>query len=88
MNLVFSLIKEESERQYLPELEPYCAKIKLFKRTSKPFTLGNMFRTMFSSYPFLVIRNYVPETIKAIEDSDVCLLMIGRRSILFTLYDL
>lgn len=64
---LFSLIKEQSERQYLPELEPFCKKIHLFKRSSKPFTLTNITRTLFSSYPFLVVRNYVPETIKAIE---------------------
>lgn len=65
---LFSLIKDESERQYLSELEPYCAKIKLFKRSSKPFTFQNIFKTLFSSYPFLVIRNYVPETITAIHE--------------------
>jgi len=64
---LFSLIKEESERQYLPELEAFCTKVKLFKRSSKPFTLTNVFRTLFSGYPFLVIRNYVPQAIKAIE---------------------
>lgn len=65
---LFSLIKDESERQYLPELESYCKKIKLFKRSSRPFTFSNIIKAVFSSYPFLVVRNYVPETIKAIEE--------------------
>lgn len=65
---LFSLIKDENERQYVKELEPYCAKIKLFKRSSKPFTFQNIIKTIFSSYPFLVIRNYVPETIRAIHE--------------------
>ncbi len=64
---LFALIKDESERQYLPELEKYCSKVKLFKRSGKPFTLKNIFRTAFSSYPFLVIRNRSPETIKAVK---------------------
>lgn len=64
---LFSLIKEDSERQYLPDLEPYCKKIQLFKRSKKPFTFKNIIKTLFSSYPFLVIRNYVPETIDAIQ---------------------
>lgn len=64
---LFALIKENSERQFIPELEKYCAKVKVFKRSNKPFTFKNIYRTLFSSYPFLVVRNYVPETIGAIE---------------------
>ncbi len=64
---LFSLIKEDSERQYLPELEKYCKKVKLFKRSKKPFTPHNIVHTALSSFPFLVIRNHVPETIKAVE---------------------
>ncbi len=63
---LFALIKDESERQYLPELEKYCRKVKLFKRSRKPFTIKNILQTAFSSYPFLVMRNHVPETIKAV----------------------
>lgn len=64
---LFALIKEENERQYIPELEKYCAKVKVFKRSSKPFTVKNIFKTLVSSHPFLVIRNHVPETIKAVK---------------------
>jgi len=63
---LFALIKDENERQYLSELEKYCWKVKLFKRSRKPFTFRNIWQTAFSSYPFLVIRNHVPETIKAV----------------------
>ncbi len=65
---LFALIKEENEKQYLPELEKYCAKVKLFKRSKKPFTLRNILTTAFSSFPFLVIRNHVPEVTRAILD--------------------
>lgn len=64
---LFALIKDESERQYIPELEKYCAKVKVFKRSRSPFTFTNIIKTAFSTYPFLVIRNHVPETIKAVE---------------------
>ncbi len=64
---LFSLIKEDSEKQYIPELEKYCKKVSVFRRSQKPFTLRNIVKTLFSSYPFLVIRNHVPETISAIE---------------------
>lgn len=65
---LFALIKEDSERQYIPELEKYCTKVKVFKRSKKPFTLRNILKTGFSSFPFLVMRNHVPETIKAVEE--------------------
>jgi glycosyltransferase involved in cell wall biosynthesis len=64
---LFALIKEETERQYIPELEKYCHKVRVFKRSQHPFTLKNIIKTAFSSYPFLVMRNHVPETIKAVE---------------------
>lgn len=64
---LFALIKEDNERQYLSELEKYCYKIKLFKRSKKPFTLKNILKTGFSSYPFLVIRNHVKETIDEVK---------------------
>lgn len=64
---LFALIKEESERQYIPELEKYCKKVVVFKRSQKPFTFRNILNTAFSSYPFLVIRNHVQDTISAVE---------------------
>ncbi len=65
---LFALIKHEEEKEHIAELEKYCTKVRVFKRTSKPFTLGNIFKTAFSRYPFLVIRNYVPEAVKAIKE--------------------
>ena len=65
---LFPLIKEESERQYIPELEKYCAKVKVFKRSQKPFTLKNIYKTLISTYPFLVVRNHVPEIIGAVRE--------------------
>lgn len=62
-----ALIKDDAERQYIAELEKYCHKVRVFKRSSKPFTLRNIFKTLFSSYPFLVMRNHVPETITAVK---------------------
>lgn len=64
---LFALIKDESEKQYIAELEKYCAKVKVFKRSEKPFTVSNILRTAISSFPFLVIRNHVPEVISAVQ---------------------
>lgn len=63
---LFALIKEETELQYISELEKYCAKVRVFKRSKTPFTLKNILKTAFSSYPFLVIRNHVSEVIPAV----------------------
>jgi len=54
---LFSLIKEEAEREHLSELQKYCKKIMLFKRTKNPFVLRNILLAGFSSYPFVVTRN-------------------------------
>lgn len=64
---LFSLIKDEAEKEYIPELKKYCKKVRVFKRTEKPFTLQNILKTATSSFPFLVIRNHAPKTIKAIQ---------------------
>jgi glycosyltransferase involved in cell wall biosynthesis len=64
---LFSLIKNEEEKQYVKELEKYCHKVQVFKRTEKPFTLKNIFKTLFSSYPFLVIRNQAEGSLEAVK---------------------
>lgn len=64
---LFALIKNENEKQYISELEKYCHKVEVFKRSEKPFTFKNIFKTAFSSFPFLVIRNQAPTIIDAIK---------------------
>lgn len=54
---LFALIKDEAERTHLSELEKYCKKIVLFKRTKHPFVPRNILLAGFSSYPFVVTRN-------------------------------
>lgn len=64
---LFALIKNKDEEKYISELEKYCHKVKVFKRSEKPFTIKNIFKTAFSSFPFLVIRNQAPTIIDAIK---------------------
>ena len=64
---LFALIKNEKEKQYISELEKYCHKVQVFKRSEKPFTFNNIFKTAFSSFPFLVIRNQAPTIIDVIK---------------------
>ena len=65
---LFSLIKDDKERKNIPELEKFCKKVKVFNRPAKPWTLSNILRTGFSSYPFLVIRNLATKENQAIKD--------------------
>ncbi len=55
---LFSLIKDESEKQFIPELKKYCKKVEVFRRPSSPWTIRNIILTAFSWYPLLVIRNF------------------------------
>lgn len=55
---LFSLIKDYKEEENLKELEKYCAKIRLFKRTNKPWAPRNILLALLTRYPFLVTRNW------------------------------
>lgn len=63
---LFSLIKTEEERKYIPELKKFCRQVEVFKRPEKPWTLKNILQTGFGFYPFLVIRNLSPEEKEAV----------------------
>lgn len=65
---LFSLIKDEDEKKYVPELEKFCEEVKVFDRPQKPWTLENVLRTGFSKYPFLVIRNWAKGEKKAVNE--------------------
>lgn len=62
---LFSFIRDENERQFLPKLERFCAKISLFKRTRSPWALRNILLSGFTPYPFLV-SIYLSETAKSV----------------------
>ncbi len=65
---LFSLIKDDSEKRFVSELEKYCHKVKVFKRSRSPWTLRNILLTGFGPYPFLVIRNLSPKERSAVRD--------------------
>ena len=66
--ILFSLIKDDSERRFIPELTKYCSKVRVFKRSKSPWTLRNILLTGFGPYPFLVIRNLSPQESKAVKE--------------------
>ncbi len=55
---LFCLVKNEDEKKYVPQLKKFCQDVRVFYRSEKPWTLGNILRTGFSFFPFLVIRNW------------------------------
>jgi len=64
---LLSLIKNDSERKYIPELEKYCKKVAVFTRPKSPWTIRNLLFTAFTPYPLLVIRNFSFAERKAIK---------------------
>lgn len=65
---LFSLIKDDSERKFISELEKYCSKVRVFKRSKSPWTLRNVLLTGFGPYPFLVIRNLSPRQRASVQE--------------------
>lgn len=58
---LYSLIKNDEERRFIPKLEKYCKKVHVYKRSKSPWTIRNILLTGFGPYPFLVIRNLSPK---------------------------
>ncbi len=65
---LFSLIKDDSEKRFVHELEKYCKKVQVFKRSKSPWTLRNILLTGFGPFPFLVIRNLSPVEMAAVKE--------------------
>ncbi len=55
---LFSLIKDDSEKRFIPELKKYCKKVGVFYRPKSPWTLRNLLFAAITPYPLLVIRNF------------------------------
>src|SRR5579859_6763513 len=55
---LFSLIKDESEKKFIPELNKYCKKVKVFNRPKSAWAIRNILLSVFSPFPLLLIRNF------------------------------
>lgn len=55
---LFSFIRDDAERAYLPKLQPFCRKIQVFRRTKSPWAPRNILLSGFTPYPFLVCIYY------------------------------
>lgn len=51
---LFSFYRKPEEEAYVEKLQPFCKKIRIFKRTSGPWHPRNLFLAAFTRYPLLV----------------------------------
>lgn len=64
---LMSLIKDDWEKEYIPKIEKYCEKVYVFKRPKSPWTFRNLFLTLVTFNPLVVIRNFSAEERNAIK---------------------
>ena len=55
------LYKSPEEKQYLDKLKPYCRSVYFCQRSPNPWSLENIFKSIFTLKPFLIVRNYSQE---------------------------
>jgi glycosyltransferase involved in cell wall biosynthesis len=61
------LYKNNEEKKYIQTLYQYCKEIYPCKRAEKPWQIKNILKTIFSSLPFLIVRNFSDEAKKIID---------------------
>ncbi len=62
-----SLYKDNKDKQYADKLKSFCDEIYLCKRPKKPWQINNIFKSVFSNLPFLIVRNYSEEAVKIVK---------------------
>jgi glycosyltransferase involved in cell wall biosynthesis len=62
-----ALYKNDEEKKHRSHLKRYCKKTYLCRRPSSPWQAKNIIKTIFSSSPFLVVRNFSFEAKETIE---------------------
>jgi len=64
---LFSLIKDESEKRFVPELLKYCIKVEVFYRPKSPWSIKNVLVAELGFYPLVLIRNLSFKEKKAVQ---------------------
>jgi len=62
-----SLYKNERDKRYIPALKSYCKHIYLCKRPEKPWQIKTIWKSITSSDPFLIVRNYSEEARQTVD---------------------
>jgi len=55
------LYKNNEEKKYYHKLKHYCRSMYFCRRANKPWQPKNIFKSVFSRLPFLIVRNYSKE---------------------------
>src|SRR3989344_4997173 len=55
---LFSMIKDDTEKKFIPDLKKYCKDVRVFRRSKSPWSLKNIFLAELGLYPLVVIRNF------------------------------
>ncbi len=58
-----ALYKDDKEKKFAKHLKSYCQEIHLCKRPKKPWHINNIFKSVFTNLPFLIVRNYSKEAV-------------------------
>lgn len=64
---LISLYKNDKDKQYIPALKNYCKDIILCKRPEKPWQFKTIWKSLTTSDPFLIVRNYSEEAKNAVD---------------------
>lgn len=64
---LFSFIRKDEERTFLPELLKYCQKVEVFKKR-KPWSSQTLFKTALSTYPLLMMMYHFSEFKKRLKE--------------------
>ena len=67
---LFSFIRKDEERQYLPELQKFCRQVIVFKRRPA-WSLSNVLLAGFSTFPFVMISTYLSKTVRQAIDTAI-----------------
>lgn len=64
--VLVALSKNPQDNEYKTALLEYCDEVHICRRPEKPWQIKNILRWLFSSKPFLVVRNYSAEASRTI----------------------
>ena len=64
---LIGLIKQDTEKEHIAHLKQYCKEIHACSRSKTPWTVKNVFKSVFGLLPFVVVRNYSEEARVVVE---------------------
>lgn len=66
--VLVALSKDSKDKEYIKHLKNYCDEVHICKRPEKPWMFKNIFKSVFSLKPFLIVRNFSEEASSKINE--------------------